>query len=120
VNGWRVCLSVRSTTRTPDDLTRELGPGTTSSARNRRWPHLWELDSGLHYAELDEHLNALVERCRDKVPAIAAIAGDPTSNVAIEAVLHAGDSLPSMWIPPGAVRFAADCGIGIDIDGYLG
>lgn len=124
---WRVYLGVRSSALTAEQLTHQMGVpgGRASSASDRRWPYLWELDSGLPAgAELDEHLVALVRRCRERTDQIAALVRRPDCRVTIEAVLHfdahgEDESLPGMWIPPDVIQFAADCGIGIDIDSYF-
>lgn len=124
---WRVCLGVRSAGPTADDITAWLGVPAehTSSVAARRWPHLWEWDSGLPPdAELEDHLVALLHRFHDRVDAVRRLARRPDCEVAIEAVLHfdardEDDSLPAMWVPPEVAAFAAACGIGIDIDAYL-
>jgi len=124
---WRVYLSVRSSTVTPQEVNRLLGLSgdRSSSADHRRWPHLWELDSGEPAdVELDEHLDALVRRCRGRAGRIAALADHPDTQVTIEAVLHfdasaSESSLPGIWFAPHVVQFAADCGIGIDTDVYF-
>lgn len=124
---WLVYLGVRSSEVTAEQLVALLGVtgARTSSVAGRRWPHLWQLDSGLAPdADLDEHLEALVRRCHGLSGQIKTLVSRPDCRVAVHAVLTFAPrgedgSLPAMWLPPGVVRFAADCGIGIDVDGYL-
>jgi hypothetical protein len=74
--------------------------------------------------ELEQHLDALVQRCLNRTRLIAALAARADCQVTIEAVLHLDStadapSFPGMWFAPHVVQFAADCGIGIDADVYL-
>ncbi|MFI9815855.1 DUF4279 domain-containing protein [Saccharothrix variisporea] len=122
---WRVCLGVRSSGPTVDDITARLGTGTGTSVAGRRWPHVWEADSGLPPdAELEDHLVALARRFHDRVPAVAELARQADCQVALEAVVHLDprgedDPVPAMWTPPEVTAFAAACGIGVDIAAYL-
>lgn len=120
VAGWRVCLAVRSTTVTPEDVSRRLkmSADRTSSRPNRRWPYIWERESGLPPdADLDDHLIALADRCADATAVIAQLTAAEGVTTMIEAVLRGADRpAPGIWIPPAAAAFAAACRIGIDID----
>ena len=123
---WRVYLGVRSSSLSPDDLTARLGVRAerSSSHSGRRWPYLWEMESGISAGSaLEEHLTALARRCMGMTDKIAELADLSDTRVAIEAVLRCAVDLdnpafPGIWIPPDIVKFAATCGIGIDIDAY--
>jgi len=122
-DGWRVSLAVRTTEVTTEDVSARLGmPADRATSRpDRRWPYVWERDSGLPPdADLDEHLVALAARCAAATAEIARLAATDGASVMVEAVLRgAGRPAPGLWIPPAAAAFAAACGIGIDLDLYL-
>jgi Domain of unknown function (DUF4279) len=123
---WQVALQVRTAILTASEVDALVGvrADRVSSNPGRRWPVVWELDSGRPAtADLDDHLAALVERCSPMADQIATLAGRPQTDVNLTGVVRfkiptSGGPAPAMWLPPSVLVFAARCALGIDIDSY--